>query len=119
MLQDVVLEAVRNHHNGETPCHLLLCYFNWMRLYGSIDEDSVVLPQLTGNVEAKQELEHVKKEHPKLQNFLNVLVSKQQSADAEKLLKDFAVRCIYKGVPHLRNQAIYYSTGMTTLLQYR
>ena len=86
-----------------------------MNLFGSLEEDSqtaILLPQLTDNVESKQELEHAKKEYPNLKNFLNVLVSNEQSTEAESLLKDFAGRCIYKGVPHLRNQAIYSSTGM-------
>ena len=113
MLQEVVLEAIHNHHGNTIPCHLLLCYLNWMRLYSCLEEDSILLPQLTDNAEIKQELQHVKKEHPKLQNFLNAFTSKEQSIEAERLLRDFAGRCIFKGVPHLRNQCIYSSTGMT------
>ena len=117
MLQQTTLDVMKVLVDGraQVPHDLIICYFCWMNLHHGLHEGAEGTTHeaqwLTTN-ESRTVLHSALKNYSWLRQCLKSFATTNQSDKVKTVLKQFADRCIHKGVAYRRNQLIYSSIGM-------
>ena len=122
MLQQTTLDAIKRRHDevphDKVPYDLIVCYFTWMNLHHGLHpeaegaEGAAHEAQWLTTDESKRVLHHALQNYSRLRQCLKCFSKCNRSSEVKEILKEFAGRCICKGIPCRRNQLIYSSIGM-------